>query len=199
MNIVMALFLGIGLSAASGFRVFLPPLALSIAALNGVVPLSSDWQWLGTYPAVIVLGIAAIVEVLAYFIPFVSNFLDSIEIFLAPIGGMFLTASSLSMAGDFDPVFVWSLSIITGGATAEVVEVGTSLTRLVTTGATGGVGSPIVSLMEAISSIVLSILAITLPLLSVLLVTIILVYGIRRILRLISKRKQRRKTKDIGK
>lgn len=191
----MALFLGIGLSAASGFRVFLPPLALSIAALNGVVQLSDDWQWLGTYPAVIVLGIAAIVEVLAYFIPFVSNFLDSIEIFLAPVAGMFLTASTLSMAGDFNPGIVWTLSIITGGATAEVVEVGTSLTRLVTTSTTAGVGTPVVSIVEALSSIVLSILAITLPLLTILIVTIILIDGVRRILRFLSRRKQRQKMK----
>ncbi|MDJ0773422.1 MAG: DUF4126 domain-containing protein [Mastigocoleus sp. MO_167.B18] len=196
MNIVMALFLGVSLSAASGFRVFLPPLALSIAALNGVVQLSSDWEWVGTYPTAIVLGIAAIVEVLAYFIPFVNNMLDSAEIFLAPIAGMFLTASTLSMAGDFDPALVWTLSIITGGTTAEVVEVGTSITRLATTTATAGVANPIVSVVEVISSIVLSILAITLPLLTILIVTIILVDGSRRILRFLSKRKQRRKMKN---
>ena len=198
MNILMALFLGIGLSAGSGFRVFIPPLALSIAAHNEVVQLSSDWQWLGTYPAVITLGIAAIVEVLAYFIPFVSNFLDSIEIFLAPIAGMFLTASTLSMAGDFDPTLVWALSIITGGATAEVVEVGTSLTRLVATSTTAGVGSPLVSVVEAISSIVISILAIALPALAILIVAIIMVDGIRRILKFLATRKRRQKIKDMA-
>ena len=196
MNVIMALFLGIGLSAACGFRVFIPPLALSIAALNGVVQLSPDWQWIGTYPAVSILGIAAVVEVFAYFIPFVSNLLDSVEVFLAPTAGMFLTASTLSMGGDFDPAVVWTLSIITGGATAEVVELGTSLTRLVTTGATAGVGTPVVSVVEAMSSIVLSILAITLPLLTIIIVTIILVDGIRRILRFISKRKQKRKMEN---
>ena len=194
----MALFLGIGLSAGSGFRVFIPPLALSIAAHNEVVQLSSDWQWLGTYPAMMILGIAAVVEVFAYFIPFVNNFLDSIEIFLAPIAGMFLTASTLSMAGDFDPALVWALSIITGGGTAEVVEVGTSLTRFVATGATAGIANPLVSVVEAISSIVLSILAITLPILAVVIVTIILVDGIRRILKFLARRRQRQKTKDMA-
>ncbi|MEO1378339.1 MAG: DUF4126 domain-containing protein [Cyanobacteria bacterium J06635_10] len=196
MDIIMALCLGIGLSAACGFRVFIPPLALSIAAHGEVVQLSSDWQWLGTYPALITLGIAATIEVLAYFIPWVSNLLDSVEIALAPMMGMFVTASSLSVAGEFNPVIVWTVAAIAGGATAETVEVATSLTRLVASGVTVGMGGPIVSLVEAICSIVLSILAISAPILAMLLVIFLVVHGARRILRFFSKRKQRRKIQD---
>lgn len=193
----MALCLGIGLSAACGFRVFIPPLALSIAAHGETIQLSSDWQWLGTYPALITLGIAATVEVFAYFFPVVSNLLDSIEIGLAPIAGMFVTASSLSIAGEFNPIMVWTIAAIAGGTIAETVELGTSLTRLVASGTTAGVGGPIVSLVEAICSIVLSILAITLPILAMVLVIFLVIYGILRILRFISKRKRRRKMKGI--
>lgn len=196
MNILMALCLGIGLSAACGFRVFIPPLALSMAAHGEAIQLSSEWQWLGTYPALITLGIAATVEVLAYFIPWVSNLLDSIEIALAPIAGMFVTASSLSIAGDFDPTFIWILTVIAGGATAETVELATSMTRLVTSGATAGMGGPIVSFVEAISSIVLSILAISVPTLAIFLVLFLIIYGGGKILRFISKRKQRREMKN---
>ena len=181
----MALCLGIGLSAACGFRVFIPPLALSIAAHGGAIQLSSDWQWVGTYPALITLGIAATVEVLAYFIPWVSNLLDSIEIALAPIAGMFVTASSLSIAGEFNPVVVWTVSAIAGGATAETVEVATSLTRLVASGATAGMGGPVVSIMEMISSIVMSILA-------MLIVVFLMIFFVRRILRFLSQRKRKR-------
>jgi hypothetical protein len=196
MNIITALCLGIGLSAACGFRVFIPPLALSMAAHGGVVQLSSDWQWLGTTSAVMTLGIAATVEVFAYFIPWVSNFLDSIEIGLAPIAGMFLTASTLSMAGDFDPTLLWILTVIAGGATAETVELGTSITRLAASGATGGMGGPIVGLVEAISSIIISILAISLPILATLLVIFLIIYAVRRILKFIIKRKRRREMKE---
>ncbi|MEM9924689.1 MAG: DUF4126 domain-containing protein [Cyanobacteria bacterium P01_D01_bin.50] len=192
----MALCLGVGLSAACGFRVFIPPLALSIAAHSEAVQLSTEWQWLGTYPALITLGIAATVEVLAYFIPLVSNSLDSVEIALAPIAGMFVTASSLSVAGEFNPVIVWTVAAIAGGVTAETVEVATSLTRLVASGTTVGMGGPIVSIVEAISSIVLSILAISVPILAMLLVIFLVVHGARRILRFFSKRKRREKIQD---
>ncbi len=196
MNIIAALCLGIGLSAACGFRVFIPPLALSIAAHGGMLQLSSEWEWLASESAITILSIAATVEVFAYFIPWVSNFLDSIEIAIAPIAGMFMTASTLSMAGDFDPTLLWILTVIVGGATAETVELGTSITRLGASVTTAGMGSPIVGFVEAISSIVISILAIALPILSTLLVIFLLIYGIRRILKFIVKRKRRRKMKD---
>ncbi|MEA5593242.1 DUF4126 domain-containing protein [Rivularia sp. UHCC 0363] len=196
MNIIAALCLGIGLSAACGFRVFIPPLALSIAAHGGMLQLSSDWQWLTTQNAIITLSIAATVEVLAYFIPWVSNFLDSIEIGLAPIVGMFITASTLSIAGDFDPTFLWILTVIAGGATAETVELGTSISRLGASVTTAGMGGPIVGFVEAISSIVISILAIALPTLTMLLVIFLIIYGTRRIFKFIAKRKRRRKMKN---
>ena len=193
----MALCLGLSLSAACGFRVFIPPLALSIAFHSGVVQLSPDWQWLGTQNAIITLGIAATIEVLAYFIPWVSNFLDSIEIGLAPLAGMFVTASTLSIAGDFDPTFLWIITVIAGGATAETVELGTSMTRLITSGSTAGIGGPIVSLIEAGSSIVMSILAINAPNVAILLVIFLVVDGIRRIRKFNSKRKRKRTIKDL--
>ncbi len=196
MNIVMALCLGISLSAACGFRVFIPPLALSIASHSGVIQLSSDWQWLGTYPAITTLGIAATVEIIAYFIPWVNNFLDSIEIGVAPIAGMFITASTLSIAGDFDPTFLWVMAVIAGGVTAETMELGTSLTRLIASGTTAGVGGTTVSFVEATSSIVISSLAITVPNLSIFLVVFLMIDAVRRILKFVSKRKQRQKMKQ---
>ncbi|MGB7375556.1 MAG: DUF4126 domain-containing protein [Rivularia sp. (in: cyanobacteria)] len=197
MNIIAALCLGIGLSAACGFRVFIPPLALSIAAHGGMLQLSSEWEWLGSESAITTLSIAATVEVFAYFLPWVSNFLDSIEILLAPIAGMIMTASTLSMAGDFDPTLLWILTIITGGATAETVELTTSVTRLATSVSTAGMGGPIIGLVEAISSAIISILAISLPILSTLLVIFLLIYCVRRILKFIAKRKRRRKMNNV--
>lgn len=91
---VLAFCLGLGLSAACGFRVFIPPLAMSLAAMNGILELSPDWQWVGSPLAVMLLSAATLVEILAYFIPWVSNVLDSVELIAAPIAGMLVTASS---------------------------------------------------------------------------------------------------------
>lgn len=193
-NLVLALCLGLGLSAACGFRVFIPPFAMSLAAMGDVLPLSSDWQWLGSPPAVITLGLATGLEVLAYLIPWVSNALDSIELVAAPIAGMLVTASSLAMVGELDPVLVWTTAAIAGGGTAEVVEGATAVTRLATAGATGGLANPMLGLLELLSASVLSILAIVAPVLTLILVMGLLVYCWQRIRRFRRRRRRARQS-----
>jgi hypothetical protein len=51
--------IGIGLSAACGFRVILPFLGLSIAAMNHAIPLAPEFQWVATWPALIAFATAA--------------------------------------------------------------------------------------------------------------------------------------------
>jgi len=80
MDVLLSLCLGIALSAASGFRIFIPPLAMSLAANFGDYNLSPQFEWLGTTPALMALGLATVVELLAYYIPVVDNVLDSIEL-----------------------------------------------------------------------------------------------------------------------
>lgn len=43
--------LGIALAAAAGFRVFVPLLVLSAAALSGRVELTGGLEWMGSWPA----------------------------------------------------------------------------------------------------------------------------------------------------
>lgn len=189
-NIALALCLGLGLSAACGFRVFIPPFFMSLATSQGVLAPSPEWQWLGSQPAMIALGVATVVEVLAYFIPWVSNALDSVELVAAPIAGMLVTASSLSIAGELNPVLLWITAAIAGGGTAELLEGATTVTRFATASATGGLANPVVGLLELLSSMVLTIPSITAPILTVVLVIGLMVYCGRRLQRA-RKRRQR--------
>lgn len=161
MEVIIALCLGITLSAACGFRVFMPPLAMSLAAMSGHFPLAPGFEWVGTREAAIALGIATILEVGAYYIPFVDNLLDTFQVPVAVGIGTVITAATL---GHTDPVLQWTLAAIAGGGVAGVTKTLTSLTRLASTGLTGGLGNFIVATIEAISSISLSILGLTFPL-----------------------------------
>ncbi|MEM9273625.1 MAG: DUF4126 domain-containing protein [Cyanobacteria bacterium P01_F01_bin.143] len=181
MEIIIALCLGIALSAACGFRVFMPPLAMSMAANYGDFNLSPELAWLGSYPAMIVLIVAVVVEVLAYYIPVVDNLLDLIEIPTAIAVGTVLTAANL---GDINPVLQWSLAAIAGGGTAGIIESATSMTRLASTSMTGGIGNIFLATMEALSAAVLSILALTLPLLAAGLVIGLLIFAIAKLIKL---------------
>lgn len=161
---ILSIFLGVGLSASVGFRVFLPLFALSLAAYFNVWELNESWLWIGSTTAVITLGIATVVEIVAYYIPVIDNALDAIAIPLATIAG---TAVMVSTVADLSPVITWALAIIAGGGTAAAVKSSASATRLGSTVSTAGFGNPIVSTIETGTSIVMSIISIFLPILAI--------------------------------
>lgn len=194
MEIILALGLGITLSAASGFRLFVPPLILSLAVLHGNLELAPGFGWIGTYPTAIALGIATIVEILAYYIPVVDNFLDTIEIPTAVTIGTLLTAATLK---DVNSLFLlWGIAAIVGGGTAGIIAAFTALTRLAFTGMTAGMGNFLVATTEALSSGVLSILALTILPIAVALVIGLLIFAIVRLPRFIASRKRHRETPE---
>ena len=182
----LALCLGVTLSAAAGFRVFVPPLIMSLGAIYSDLPLASEFEWLGTYPAAIALGMATVIEILAYYIPVVDNLLDTIEIPIAVAVGTILTAASL---GDVDPLLQWTLAVVAGGGTAGIIDSFTAITRLASTGVTGGVGNPLFATAEALSSAVLSLLALLVPFLAIALVMGLLVLGLKKIFNTVSRNK----------
>jgi antibiotic biosynthesis monooxygenase (ABM) superfamily enzyme len=52
-------------------------LVVSVAAYTGHLPLSDNFAWLATPAALVLLSVAALVEILAYYIPGVDNLLDT--------------------------------------------------------------------------------------------------------------------------
>jgi hypothetical protein len=94
-EMLTAIALGIGLSASAGFRVFIPMLVASIAARAGIFPVLEGFQWLGSWPAIICFGTATVIEILAYYIPFIDNLLDSITTPMAIGAGTLLLTSVL--------------------------------------------------------------------------------------------------------
>jgi hypothetical protein len=168
---IFSILLGIGLAASVGFRIFVPLFALSIASYYNVIPLNDNWEWISGMPALITLGIATIIEIVAYLIPWLDNMLDTIAVPLAAVAG---TAVMLSTAADLEPLVTWSLAIIAGGGTATAIKASTSTTRLASTATTGGVANPIVSTVETGSSIVMAVLAFVAPVLAIIVVVIVL-------------------------
>jgi hypothetical protein len=178
LNILLSLALGIGLSAAAGFRVFVPFLIMSTAALTGHLGLSESWSWVGTYPALLVFAIASVVEIAAYYIPWLDNALDIITTPAAVAAGIVLTSAAIT---DMSPLLTWTLAIIAGGGTAALVQTGTVLVRGLSSITTLGLGNFTVATGELVGSIITSILAVVMPLLALILVLMLLIWIIRRI------------------
>jgi len=180
-DVIIALCTGLGLAAASGFRVFLPPFLLSIAVRADAVNVNlmdTPFEYFDSDVAVILLGVATVAEFAAYYVPWVDNLLDTIASPAAIIAGAGMTAIVLEGT---DPVIQWSLAIIAGGGVTAAVQGATVITRGVSTAVTAGIGNPVVSTGENIASLILSILAIVLAPLAAVLVVILLAMIVKRL------------------
>lgn len=157
METLIGVLVGIGLSAASGLRVFIPLLGLSVAGHYEVIPLGDSFQWLASWQAMLAFGVASILEVGAYYVPWLDHALDVALAPAAAIAGTLMTASTL---GDTSPLLKWSFAIIAGGGVSSMVHVGTSALRAAVGLPTGGLANPVVSSGEGLGAIVLTVLAV---------------------------------------
>jgi hypothetical protein len=180
LDILLSLALGIGLSAAAGFRVFVPFLVMSAAALTGNLALGESWSWIGSYPALLVFATASILEIAAYYVPWLDNALDSVATPAAVVAGVIVTAAVIT---DLSPLLTWTLAIIAGGGTAGLIQTGTVLARGLSSATTLGAGNFTVATGELAGSVVTSILAVILPWMTLTLVVFLMVWVIRRLRR----------------
>lgn len=157
---VFSICLGVGLAAACGFRVFVPLLGMSAAALSGHLGLSPGFEWIGTWPAFACFATATALEVGAYYVPWIDNALDTIATPVAVIAGTLVVAS---VVGDMSPLLKWSLAAIAGGGTAGIVQTGTVALRGTSTLTTGGFGNFLVSTTELVASVCTTLLALLVP------------------------------------
>ena len=186
-QIALALAAGIGLSASCGFRVFLPPLIVSLASMAGFVSLGEDFAWMSSWQAAVAFGVAAVVEIAAYYIPALDNFLDTISVPLSTIAGFGITAALLG--SDVSPALRWILAVIAGGGTAIATSTATAGIRAVSTTTTAGLGNGLFSTLEAGTSTMLSIIAIALPILGLVLAILAFVL-VRKLIRKLRNRKK---------
>lgn len=173
-EILLTILMGIGLSAASGFRIFIPFLVISIASLTGNLTLADSFSWIGTYPALIIFSAATILEIAGYYIPWVDNILDTIASPVAVVAGVVLMASVVL---GMSPLFKWTLAIIAGGGVAGTIQALTGVTRITSSITTGGLGNPAVSTVESGSSLTLAALAIFIPVVAGLVVIVLLFWA----------------------
>ncbi|MCS3530390.1 DUF4126 domain-containing protein [Chryseobacterium sp. JUb7] len=169
---ILSAFIGIGLAAATGFRVFLPLFAVSLASYFNWIPMSEQFEWLAGLPTLITTAIAMVVEVLAYYIPFIDHLLDTLSVPLATIAGSVLFASQFADIGSFAQ---WGLALIAGGGTAATISSGFAGIRAASTATTGGLGNSVVGTTETAGAGIMSILAMAAPIIAVILAILTIV------------------------
>src|SRR5271156_6363058 len=157
-DLALSIVLGVALAAATGFRVFLPMLVVSGAAYTGHLHLDDSFAWLGTQSALIMLSVAALLEILAYYIPVIDNLLDVLATPAAFIAGTIVSAAVMT---DMPPMVKWTAAIVAGG------------------------GNAVISTAELGGAVLIPLLALAAPAVAIALVVLFLLVAIRVLRRLL--------------
>ena len=167
----VSVVLGIGLAAATGFRVFLQMLVMSGAAYTGHLQLDNSFAWLATPSALTMLGVAAVAEILAYYVPGVDNLLDALATPAALVAGTVVSAAVIT---DLPPMVKWTAAVIAGGGMAGIMQGMTAILRAKSTVLTGGLGNSLIATAQLVGSLLVSLLTLAAPLAALALVVFFL-------------------------
>jgi Domain of unknown function (DUF4126) len=185
-DLALSIVLGIALAAATGFRVFLPMLIVSGAAYAGHLHLDSSFAWLGTPSALTMLSVAALAEILAYYVPVIDNLLDALATPAALIAGTIVSAAVMV---DVSPMVKWTAAVVAGGGIAGLTQGLTGILRAHSTVLTGGLGNPVIATAELCGALLISFLALVAPAAAIALVILFLLVAIRLLRRLFRRAK----------
>lgn len=188
LDILLPVALGIGLAAATGFRIFAPLLILGLAVHQGYVPVGDTFAWVATTPALLMLAVATVAEILAYYIPGLDNLFDTIATPAAVLAGICVSAAVMT---DLPPMLKWTLAIIAGGGAAGITQGATALLRGHSTVLTAGLGNPVIATGEIFGAVGISLLSILAPWIALLVAIVFCIVAYRAGRRVIRKDRPR--------
>jgi hypothetical protein len=178
MELLAAVCIGLGLSAAGGLRVFVPLLIAGVAQRLDLVHLSPALAWTSSWTALAVLGALSIAEGVGYCVPIVDHALDAVSAPAGWLAGALLSIglvapelhSSLA-SGDHlnglvgQALYATGLSAAaaSGAAAAGIAQVTSAGGRVISTATTGGIANPFYAAVESVLATVASVLAILTP------------------------------------
>lgn len=168
---ISAILGAFGLSGAAGLNAWLPLLVVGAADRVGWIELGPSYGWLASTPALIVIGVVFVLDLVGDKIPGLDSFLHAIGTLIAPASGAILFTAETSLSSNLPP----AVAAILGAITAGSVHASRTVARPFVTGTTAGVGNPVVSTAEDGTSLVLTILALALPILAFVAVLVLLV------------------------
>ena len=194
---VLPALLGLGLASATGLRTFLPLLMLALAARFGLfgITLNDQMAWLADWPAVAALGVAAAVEFTGDKVPVVDHGLNVLGAVTRPVAG---AVAAGSVFAGLDPTTAAIAGVIVGAPTAFAFNAAQGGARLTSTATTGGVGNPVLSLIEDVLAFVTVILAFLAPILVPVLLIVLAVVVFRLANRMRARRDGRAGVTERG-
>lgn len=178
---------GLGLASAAGLNAYIPLLLLGVAGRLGYADLSAPYTILSSNAGLAVLAVLLIAELLADKVPGIDHVNDIVNTVVRPaVGGLLFVTSA--GAGELDPTLAAILGLVTAGS-VHVTKAGF---RPLVTATTGGLGNPVVSVIEDLLALVATLLAIFAPLLVAVFLLVLIVIALVFWRRLRARRARRR-------
>ena len=181
---VMPALLGLGLASATGLRTFLPLLMLALAAKFGMfgVRLIEPMDWLVSWPAIAALATATVAEFAGDKVPAIDHGLNAIGYVTRPVAG---AVAAGSVFWNVDPSTAAVAGLIVGAPAALAFNAAQTGVRVGSTATTGGLGNPLVSLVEDLLAFLTVIIAFLVPIVIpvVLVVLAVVVFRLARRIR----------------
>ena len=156
-----------------------------MTAYAGHLQLSEHFTWLGSLPALTMLAVAALMEVLAYYVPAVDHLLDAITTPAALIAGTLVAAATMT---NLPPLVKWATAVIAGGGATGITQTVTALLRAKSTVFTAGLGNPVLATLELVGALLLSALALIAPFVAITLVAAFCWIAVRLARRAVTRR-----------
>jgi hypothetical protein len=175
---VLAVALGVGLAATAGLRAWLPLFLTGLLARFGVVEIGESFRFLSSTLALVLFGVATVVEIVADKVPAVDHALDVVSTVVRPAAGALLAASALYQVKD--PLLAVVIGLVVGAPVALGPHAAKSAFRAASSATTAGFANPIISFMEDAVTIGLFVLVVILPLLSLAFLGFVAWYLLRR-------------------
>jgi Domain of unknown function (DUF4126) len=170
--------LAIVLAACSGLRAILPIFLTGLAARTGLISIGTTFHFITTDRALLIFGLATLLEFIGDKIPAVDHALDVVHTILRPMSGSMLAAAALSTVTE--PLHAVVIGFVIGAPTALVPHAVKSTARVASTIMTGGLANPVLSFIEDGIVIVLFAVALVSALLAVFGVVLLLAWVWRR-------------------
>jgi hypothetical protein len=175
-----SVFAAFGLSGSAGLNAWLPLFVSALLDRFGAVDLAAPFDSLSSTAGLIGLGVLMVADIVGDKVPVVDHFLHVAGTAIAPVSGAALFAGQTGNDTDLPTLG----AVLLGGGTAGAIHLGRSALRAASTVTTAGLGSPLLSTSEDVSSGALTAVAFLLPLVAFLLVVallVALVVGVRRL------------------
>lgn len=163
--------LAYALTTTAGLRGFLTLFAASVAAHYHWIHPSAGFAWLGASGTVIVLGIFALIELVADKVPVVDHALHAVSFAVRPVAAAILVGGTVNTSNSAE---LYGL-MAAGALNSLVVHSSSAATRAASSATTFGLANPVISVVEDVLTIFGIMLAFIFPILAAILALILVI------------------------